>query len=170
MFKNRTTLFFLIGSTFHAFAFIPSNYLLPQLFQGVQGASALGSGIQLLPYACCVAWNTVLGEYLPLNTGFEDYRIYHSRSWPDKFSATHHTPSGMGRLRSERIGLQPLLRLLHLPLFPSLTRGSIGDCRVWHRPFTTSADAHPAGRYASEGDGSRDKCLDADPFSRRQCR
>ncbi|CAD6564136.1 MAG: hypothetical protein TREMPRED_003874 [Tremellales sp. Tagirdzhanova-0007] len=60
MFKNRTTLFFLLGSTFHAFAFIPSNYLLPQLFQGVRGASALGSGIQLLPYACCVAWNTVL--------------------------------------------------------------------------------------------------------------
>jgi len=64
MFKIRTTLFFLIGSLFQAFAFIPSNYLLPQLFQGVRGAGALGSGIQLIPYACCVAWSTVVGERL----------------------------------------------------------------------------------------------------------
>lgn len=60
MFKIRTTLFFLIGSTLQATAFIPTNYLLPQLFQGVRGSSALESGIQLLPFACCVAWMTVV--------------------------------------------------------------------------------------------------------------
>lgn len=36
MFKNRTTLFFLLGSTLHAIAFLPSNYLLPQMLQGVR--------------------------------------------------------------------------------------------------------------------------------------
>ncbi|KAK4689236.1 hypothetical protein P7C73_g867, partial [Tremellales sp. Uapishka_1] len=60
MFKNRTTLAFLIGSTLHATAFIPVNYLLPQMFQGVRGSDALHSGIQLLPFACCVAWMTVV--------------------------------------------------------------------------------------------------------------
>ena len=62
MFKIRTTLFFLMGSTFQSFAFLPSNYLLPQLFQGVRGSSPLSSGIQLLPFACCVAWSTVIGQ------------------------------------------------------------------------------------------------------------
>lgn len=36
MFKNRTTLFFLLGSALHATAFIPSNFLLPQMLQGVR--------------------------------------------------------------------------------------------------------------------------------------
>ena len=170
MFKNRTTLFFLLGSTFHAFAFIPSNYLLPQLFQGVRGASALGSGIQLLPYACCVAWNTVLGEYIAFQHRLKDHRIDRFRSWPDQLSATYHPPSRMGRLCSEWIGLQPFLRLLYLPLFPRLARGSIGHRRVWHRPFTASADAHPAGGHASQGNGSDDQCLDVDTFSRGKCR
>ena len=62
MFKNRTTLFFLIASTLHAVAFMPSNYLLPQMFQGVNGSGALQSGIDLLPYACGVSWSTVVGE------------------------------------------------------------------------------------------------------------
>lgn len=63
MFKNRTTLFFLISSTLHAVAFIPCNYLLPQLFQGVNGAGPLKSGIDLLPFACGVSWSTVVGQY-----------------------------------------------------------------------------------------------------------
>jgi hypothetical protein len=62
MFKNRTTLFFLIGSLLQATAFLPANYLLPQMFQGVQGATALTSGLMLLPFAFCVAWTTVIGE------------------------------------------------------------------------------------------------------------
>lgn len=60
MFKTRTTLFFTIASTLHALAFIPSNILLPQFFQGVRGADALQSGIQLLPYAIFVSWSTVV--------------------------------------------------------------------------------------------------------------
>ncbi|TXT13334.1 hypothetical protein VHUM_00701 [Vanrija humicola] len=60
MFKTRTTLFFTIASTLHALAFIPSNILLPQFFQGVRGADALQSGVQLLPYAIFVSWSTVV--------------------------------------------------------------------------------------------------------------
>ncbi|KAL1408240.1 hypothetical protein Q8F55_005046 [Vanrija albida] len=60
MFKTRTTLFFTLASTLHALAFIPSNILLPQFFQGVRGADALQSGIQLLPYAIFVSWSTVV--------------------------------------------------------------------------------------------------------------
>lgn len=59
-FKVRTTLFFMIASTLHAAAFIPTNVVLPQFFQGVHGADALQSGIQLLPYAIFVSWSTVV--------------------------------------------------------------------------------------------------------------
>jgi len=61
MFKIRTTLFFLIASLIHALAFIPSNYLLPQLFQGVRGSSALMSGVELLPFSILVAVGTIIG-------------------------------------------------------------------------------------------------------------
>ncbi|WVQ79303.1 hypothetical protein IAT38_001400 [Cryptococcus sp. DSM 104549] len=60
MFKNRTTLFFLIGSTLHASAFLPANYLLPQMLQGLRGDTPLDSGVHLLPFAVCVAWMTVV--------------------------------------------------------------------------------------------------------------
>lgn len=60
MFKNRTTLFFLLGSTLHAIAFLPSNYLLPQMLQGLRGDTPLESGVHLLPYALLVAWMTVV--------------------------------------------------------------------------------------------------------------
>ncbi|ORX37857.1 major facilitator superfamily domain-containing protein [Kockovaella imperatae] len=60
IFKNRTTFFFLTGSMLQAVAFLPANYLLPQLFQGVRGSDALQSGIELLPFACTVAWSTVV--------------------------------------------------------------------------------------------------------------
>ena len=63
MFKIRTTLFFLIASTLHAIAFLPSNFLLPQMFQGVRGADALGSGAQLIPYAVTVAIGTIIGKF-----------------------------------------------------------------------------------------------------------
>ena len=62
MFKIRTTFFFLIGSLLHALAFIPSNYLLPQMFQGVRGDSPLRSGVHLLPFSMTVAFGTVVGE------------------------------------------------------------------------------------------------------------
>ena len=64
MFKTRTTLLFLIASLMHAIAFMPVNYLLPQMFQGVRGAGALDSGIQLLPFAVGVSIATVIGEAL----------------------------------------------------------------------------------------------------------
>ncbi|WWC92921.1 uncharacterized protein L201_007884 [Kwoniella dendrophila CBS 6074] len=60
MFKNRTTAFFLIGSTLHAAAFLSFNYLLPELLQGLRGDSPIQSGVHLLPFACCVAWMTVI--------------------------------------------------------------------------------------------------------------
>ncbi|KGB77960.2 hypothetical protein CNBG_4047 [Cryptococcus deuterogattii R265] len=60
MFKNRTTLFFLLGSALHATAFIPSNFLLPQMLQGLRGDTPLESGVHLLPYALLVAWMTVV--------------------------------------------------------------------------------------------------------------
>ncbi|KAK1923520.1 major facilitator superfamily domain-containing protein [Papiliotrema laurentii] len=60
MFKIRTTFFFLIGSLLHALAFIPSNYLLPQMFQGVRGDSPLRSGVHLLPFSMTVAFGTVV--------------------------------------------------------------------------------------------------------------
>ena len=60
MFKNRTTLFFLIGSLLHATAFIPSNWIIPEMLQGVRGVGAIGSGVQLLPFSCVVATCTVV--------------------------------------------------------------------------------------------------------------
>ncbi|WVQ75072.1 hypothetical protein IAR50_004681 [Cryptococcus sp. DSM 104548] len=60
MFKNRTTLFFLIGSLLHASAFLPSNYLLPQMFQGLRGDSPIQSGVHILPFSLVVAWMTVV--------------------------------------------------------------------------------------------------------------
>ncbi|WWD20193.1 hypothetical protein CI109_104669 [Kwoniella shandongensis] len=60
LFKNRTTLAFMIGSTLHAMAFLAFNYLLPQMLQGLRGDTPLDSGIHLLPFACCVAWMTVV--------------------------------------------------------------------------------------------------------------
>jgi hypothetical protein len=63
MFSNRTTLFFLIGSTLQATAFIPINFLLPQLFQGVSGANALTSGLMLLPFAFSVSICTTIGTW-----------------------------------------------------------------------------------------------------------
>lgn len=44
--------------------FIPSNYLLPQLFQGVRGASPLDAGVELLPYSIMVSLGTVIGDLL----------------------------------------------------------------------------------------------------------
>ncbi|WVW86801.1 hypothetical protein I302_108856 [Kwoniella bestiolae CBS 10118] len=60
MFKNRTTAFFLLASTLHAAAFLSFNYLLPELLQGLRGDSPIQSGVHLLPFACCVAWMTVV--------------------------------------------------------------------------------------------------------------
>ena len=61
MFKIRTTSFFLLASLLQAMAFLPANYLLPQLFQGVRGSSALRSGLELLPFSVIVALGTIIG-------------------------------------------------------------------------------------------------------------
>ncbi|OCF41988.1 hypothetical protein I317_04180 [Kwoniella heveanensis CBS 569] len=60
LFKNRTTAFFLLGSTLHAAAFLSFNYLLPEMLQGLLGDTPLDSGVHLLPFACLVAWMTVV--------------------------------------------------------------------------------------------------------------
>lgn len=62
MFSNRTTLFFLIGSLLQATAFIPINFILPQLFQGVTGADSLTSGLMLLPFAFSVSICSTIGK------------------------------------------------------------------------------------------------------------
>ncbi|WWC73552.1 uncharacterized protein I206_107524 [Kwoniella pini CBS 10737] len=64
MFKNRTTAFFLLASTLHAATFLAFNYLLPELLQGLRGDSPIDSGVHLLPFACCVAWMTVVAGQL----------------------------------------------------------------------------------------------------------
>lgn len=55
----------MIGSIFQATAFLPANFLLPQLFQGVSGADALHSGLMLLPFAVSVSLCTIVGTPLP---------------------------------------------------------------------------------------------------------
>ncbi len=161
MFKNRTTLFFLIGSLLQAFAFLPSNYLLPQLFQGVRGASPLGSGLQLLPYAIGVAWTTVVGTST-LNLIMSSPLL----SRPDKLPTPYNPPSSMGRLRNRRSLLRPLLRRVHLPFLPSQARRSPTPRRVRDRFITPDTDAHPSSGYATEGDGCCDQCLDSDEVDR----
>jgi len=64
MFRIRTTSFFLLASLLQAMAFLPANYLLPQLFQGVRGSSALRSGLELLPFSVIVAVGTIIGARL----------------------------------------------------------------------------------------------------------
>ncbi|KAK8864562.1 hypothetical protein IAR55_001812 [Kwoniella newhampshirensis] len=51
LFRRRTPLLFLLSSFVQAIAFLPSSYLLPQLFQGVRGVSALGAGVDMVPFA-----------------------------------------------------------------------------------------------------------------------
>ncbi|WVQ95971.1 hypothetical protein IAU59_003070 [Kwoniella sp. CBS 9459] len=60
LFRNRTTAFFLLGSTLHAAAFLSFNYLLPEMLQGLLGDTPLDSGVHLLPFACLVSWMTVV--------------------------------------------------------------------------------------------------------------
>ncbi|WVR08158.1 hypothetical protein IAU60_005204 [Kwoniella sp. DSM 27419] len=60
LFKNRTTAFFLLGSTLHAAAFLSFNYLLPEMLQGLLGDSPLDSGVHLLPFAIIVSVMTIV--------------------------------------------------------------------------------------------------------------
>ncbi|WVW83606.1 hypothetical protein I302_105627 [Kwoniella bestiolae CBS 10118] len=53
MLKTRTPLFFTLGSFLQSLMFMPANFLLPQFFQGVGGASSLKSGVDFIPF--CVA-------------------------------------------------------------------------------------------------------------------
>ncbi|OCF57159.1 hypothetical protein L486_04614 [Kwoniella mangroviensis CBS 10435] len=63
MLKTRTPLFFTFGSFFQSLMFMPANFLLPQFFQGVGGASSLKSGVDFIPF--CVAltiFSIIAGE------------------------------------------------------------------------------------------------------------
>ncbi|WVR07306.1 hypothetical protein IAU60_004347 [Kwoniella sp. DSM 27419] len=63
MFRTRTPLFFTIGSFLQSVMFLPANFLLPQFFQGVGGASALRSGLDLIPFSVTLAvFGMIAGE------------------------------------------------------------------------------------------------------------
>ncbi|WWD17562.1 hypothetical protein CI109_102003 [Kwoniella shandongensis] len=55
MLTTRTPLFFMFGSFFQSLMFMPAQFLLPQFFQGVGGASSLRSGIDLIPFSVTLA-------------------------------------------------------------------------------------------------------------------
>jgi len=150
MFKNRTTLFFLIASTLHAVAFMPSNYLLPQMFQGVNGSGALRSGIDLLPYACGVSWSTVIGQ-LPC---FFPSRPKLTTSWPDKFQIKDRKTSSMGRIRPSWNRNDLILRLLQIPNPIRSTRRSTGRNGCRGRVIAIDANLDFASGNAIEGNGS----------------
>ncbi|WVQ99153.1 hypothetical protein IAU59_006285 [Kwoniella sp. CBS 9459] len=61
--KTRTPLFFTFGSFFQSLMLMPVNFLLPQFFQGVQGASSLRSGIDLIPFSIALSvFGVMAGE------------------------------------------------------------------------------------------------------------
>jgi hypothetical protein len=151
MFKNRTTLFWLIGSLLQATAFLPANYTLPQLFQGVRGASALGSGIQLLPFACCVAWCTVIGK---------SCAVHHSMwlkliqlSWSDQLEITNHSTRPMVRLRPIIPWIRIVLRTVSISILTCCTRGYPSHRRLRYRSIATNAYVNPPSCHAIERDG-----------------
>lgn len=76
LFKTRTTAFILCNVFSHAFAFIGASYYLPLYFQ-VLGASALLSGVKLIPYSLGSAIVSIVsgfavaksGKYRPIISG-----------------------------------------------------------------------------------------------------
>ncbi|WVQ80703.1 hypothetical protein IAT38_002808 [Cryptococcus sp. DSM 104549] len=60
MLRTRTTLFFMFGSFFQSMMLMPSQFLLPQFFQGVGGASSLQSGVDLIPFSVGAAFFGIL--------------------------------------------------------------------------------------------------------------
>ncbi|OCF40442.1 hypothetical protein I317_05745 [Kwoniella heveanensis CBS 569] len=61
--KTRTPLFFTFGSFFQSLMLMPVNFLLPQFFQGVQGASSLRSGVDLIPFSIGLSvFGVIAGE------------------------------------------------------------------------------------------------------------
>lgn len=154
MFKIRTTLFFLLGSLIHALAFIPSNYLLPQLFQGVRGSSALMSGIELLPFSILVAVGTIIGELI--------IRTIPNNSGPDQLSSTNHPTCRVGGIRPGVSRIRPFVRSLPLSLFCRSARRSARHLRRGRRTIPLRSHAHSPSCHAAKGNGSDDECLGVD--------
>ena len=151
MFKNRTTLFFLIASTLHAVAFMPSNYLLPQMFQGVNGSGALKSGIDLLPYACGVSWSTVIGKPL-LHLLSKSQADQGSRL--DQLSIENSKTSSLGRIRSSWNWNDLILHFLQIPNSLRFTRGVTSRHSCRSGVISINPNPHLASCNAIERDGS----------------
>jgi EmrB/QacA subfamily drug resistance transporter len=73
LFKTRTSIMSFLVAFCHGFVFISGSYYLPLYFQGVLGASALLSGVYLLPFAVALSIMSAgvgvvtkkTGKYLP---------------------------------------------------------------------------------------------------------
>ena len=72
LFKTRTTGGVLISVFLHAVVFTPETYYLPLYFQAVDGASALMSGVQLLPLSLMTAITATISGFIIAKT--QDYR------------------------------------------------------------------------------------------------
>ncbi|WVQ80702.1 hypothetical protein IAT38_002807 [Cryptococcus sp. DSM 104549] len=72
MLRTRTTLFFMFGSFLQSLMLVPCQYLLPQFFQGVGGASSLKSGVDLIPFTVGAAVFAIIAGQI--NTRFHIVR------------------------------------------------------------------------------------------------
>ncbi|KAJ1035728.1 hypothetical protein NDA13_000388 [Ustilago tritici] len=76
---TRTTSLLLISVLLHAFAFFAATYYLPVYFQAIFGASALMSGVYMLPYALITSiFSSVTGIGI---TKFRAYRPFLWAGW-----------------------------------------------------------------------------------------
>ncbi|KAJ1023459.1 hypothetical protein NDA16_003076 [Ustilago loliicola] len=73
---TRTTSLILISVLLHAFAFFAATYYLPVYFQAIFGASALMSGVYMLPYALIAS---ILSSLVGL--GITKFRAYRPFLW-----------------------------------------------------------------------------------------
>ncbi|PWZ01326.1 MFS general substrate transporter [Testicularia cyperi] len=76
LFKTRTTALLLVSVTLHALPFFAATFYLPVYFQTVFGASALMSGVYMLPYA-------LIGSIMSSITGIgiTKFRTYRPFLW-----------------------------------------------------------------------------------------
>ncbi|KAL7418301.1 hypothetical protein Q5752_006757 [Cryptotrichosporon argae] len=61
MFKSRTVMFFMLGSFMLSLELVSTSYLLPQFLQGIRGASAFTSGLELIPFSFIAALASIVG-------------------------------------------------------------------------------------------------------------
>ncbi|KAK1925865.1 major facilitator superfamily domain-containing protein [Papiliotrema laurentii] len=64
MLKNRTTLFFSLGSFMNSLIFMPVMFLLPQYFQGVRGLDSEKSGQAIIPFSVTISIGTIVAGQL----------------------------------------------------------------------------------------------------------